>query len=275
MHASDEYNEVEHLKQLLKDQEVSAKLLVRRDRELTRAHEKIQELGQMKSDFIFVVAHQLRTPLSVTKWALDILGENAHESLTSEQQAILARGKESNERMIQLVDDLLKVDLYETGKVQYMLTVVPISELIQPVVDRLLPLAAQQGVTLEYVAPEGELSPVHVDVEKLGAALQNVMENAVKYSPKDSVVNIAVQEKSPHLIVSIHDTGIGIPPEDKEKIFSKFYRGTNAVKAQTEGSGLGLFMTRKIIKRHGGEIWFESSAGGTTFYISIPTDTTN
>jgi len=266
-----ENNEIERLKRLLNIQETSAKLLVRRDLELTRAYEKLQELERTKSDFISVVAHQLRTPLSVIKWAMAMLGDSASSSLTSEQQSILARGMESNERMIKLVDDLLNVDQHEVGKIQYVFSKVSVLDTLQFVVDQLSSLALQRGVELVYKLPEEEIPHIQADAEKLSAALQNIVENSLKYTHKGGRVVVSIGKKNHHVVVSIEDTGIGISSTESEKVFSKFYRGDNATKEETEGSGLGLFIARKIAKRHGGDIWFESEEGkGTKFFLSIP-----
>tara|TARA_B100000745_G_scaffold294310_1_gene237152 strand:+ start:10492 stop:11310 length:819 start_codon:yes stop_codon:yes gene_type:complete len=262
--------EIARLKKMLEDQEMSAKMLVRRDLELTRAHEKLEELGRLKSDFVSVVAHQLRTPLSVTKWALDMLWDTNRQSMSTEQAQVLARGRESNERMITLVDDLLRVDLHEGGKIQYSFDEMYLQDVVKAVAHQLEAIAVQRDVTmvveLEKTAPK-----VKGDADKLGSAVQNLIENALKYTPQNGSVTVSLYRDGAQVIVSVKDTGIGVPKSEHEKIFSRFYRGENAIRTVTEGSGLGLFIAQKIVRRHGGKIWFESEEGeGATFFFSIP-----
>ena len=268
-------DDVEQLRQLLKEQEQSAKMLVRRDLELTRAYERLRELDNVKSEFISVIAHQLRTPLSVTKWALDILEESIGGGSDEQQQMVLKKGKESNERMIKLVDDLLNVDLHEVGKVQYNFKPTSLVELVQKVLTQIEPLALHKKITVAFDPPHAELPLVPVDAEKLNAVIQNLIENALKYTPEGGMVRVVVEQKEQNILVSVQDSGIGIPKAEREHIFTKFYRGRNAVKTATEGSGLGLYIARKVIQRHGGDIWFESEDGkGTTFSFSIPINVT-
>jgi len=266
-----ENSEICHLKELLKEQEVNAKMLVRRDLELTRTYEKLQDLERMKSEFVSVVAHQLRTPLSVTKWALSMLEENSEKSSEHEQQRIIELGIESNEQMIKLVDDLLKVDLHEVGKIQYSFSEVSIIEIIKSVLDHVSLLSIEKEITVKFKQPQNAIPKVKADSKMLGAVIQNLVENSLKYTPKGGVVTVRVKKEGNTIVVSVKDTGIGISKEEYERVFMKFYRGKNAVAIVTNGSGLGLFIARKIVKRHGGDIWFESKEGeGTTFYFSIP-----
>ncbi len=262
--------EIARLKKLLEGQEESAKMLVRRDLELTRAYEKLEDLGKMKSDFVSVVAHQLRTPLSVTKWALDMLYDISQNSLTPEQVQVLMQGKESNERMIALVDNLLKVDLHEIGKMQYSFETISIHSVVDPVVDQLMVIAKQRNIDLQKIYDANNTN-IYADKERLQSVLQNFLENALKYTPKGGEVIVTIKSNDTDIEVSVKDNGIGIPENELDKLFTKFYRGENAIKTVTEGSGLGLFIAKKIIKRHGGKIWAKSNEGkGSTFYFSIP-----
>jgi len=269
MNEQEKDDEIARLQKLLNRQDSSAKMLVRRDLELTRAYEKLEDLGRLKSDFISVVAHQLRTPLSVTKWSLDMLWESSQEILSPEQIRVLVRGRESNERMISLVDDLLNVDLHEMGKVQYSFNTISIKDVIVPVVEQLKAVAQQREIDLVLTIAE-ELSDIRGDTEKLKSVVQNLIENAIKYTPKGGTVTVEAKEVKADIVVSVRDTGIGVPQAERDNIFSKFYRGANAIKTITEGSGLGLFIAKRIIKRHGGKIWFESEEGkGAIFSFSL------
>ncbi len=270
MNEEEKTKEIERLQSLLRGQEESARLLVRRDLELTKANEKLETLGQLKSDFVSVVAHQLRTPLSVTKWAFDMLWDTMKETLTPEEVSMLIRGKESNERMISLVDDLLNVNLHDAGKVQYVFSNFSIEEVVNKIVEQLMPVASKRNIHLEFISKQ-LLPDIYGDSKKIGSVVQNFVENALKYTPKKGEVIVRTTVEDSVVTVSVQDTGIGVPKAEFDKLFTKFYRGENAIKTVTEGSGLGLFISQKIIRRHGGKIWFESDEGkGSTFYFSVP-----
>jgi signal transduction histidine kinase len=116
-----------------------------------------------------------------------------------------------------------------------------------------------------------ELPKVNVDVEKISLAIQNLLDNAIRYTPSGGKITVSLETKGNYIEFSIKDTGIGIPKTQQERIFTKFFRGSNALKTETEGSGLGLFIVKNIIEAHGGKIWFESEEGkGTTFYFTLP-----
>jgi signal transduction histidine kinase len=253
---------------VIAEQEKVATLLIRRDLELSRANDKLRALDTAKSDFISIAAHQLRTPLSAIKWILhmtlhgDFMDEN-------ERQQFIQKAYESTDRMITLVNDLLEVDHIQSGKDHIVFKSVDIQTILHPIIFDMAPQAEKRHLTITHNLAASSI--VKGDSEKLRAIFQNLIENAVKYTLEGGnvVINSAVMGK--FLNVSIKDTGIGIPDDQKEQVFKKFFRAQNAVKMETVGSGLGLFIAKQIIERHGGKIWFESKQGeGTTFYITLP-----
>jgi len=251
--------------------DASAKLLVRRDLELFNANQKLTKLDQMKSEIISVVAHQLRTPLSAIKWTLKMLLDGDLGRLPQDQYSLLSKGFESNERMIGLVNDLLSVDRLESGKFKYSFIPVQFEELINAMVNDLLPVATQRGVRVDLNFPASPLPKIKVDPDKIHDVLQNLIDNAIKYSQENGVVTVGLAAEGPMFHFSVTDQGIGIPEDQKDKIFARFFRASNAVHTQTNGSGLGLFIAQAIVKRHGGNIWFESKEGeGTTFHVTLP-----
>ncbi|HSE34751.1 MAG TPA: HAMP domain-containing sensor histidine kinase [Candidatus Paceibacterota bacterium] len=263
--------QVAQLEALTKEFDHSAKLLVRRDLELSNANQKLTQLDQMKSEIISVVAHQLRTPLSAIKWTLKMLVDGDVGSITDEQKTLLEKGYESNERMITLINDMLSVDRLESGKFKYSFVPVQFEELVSGMIEELLPVATQKNVRIEFMHPEKDLQKIKVDPDKMRDVLQNLIDNAVKYSNPGGVVSVRVAEEDNMLHFSVKDAGIGIPQDQQEKIFSRFFRATNAIHMQTDGSGLGLFIAQSVVKRHGGRIWFESAEQtGTTFHVSLP-----
>lgn len=266
-----EEGHVERLEELTKEFDKSAKLLVRRDIQLTVANDKLTLLDKMKSEIISVVAHQLRTPLAAIKWTLKILIDEDMGTVTPAQKELLTKGFDSNERMINLVNDMLAVDKLESGKLKYSFIPVQFENLVQEMIGDLLPLATQKNIRVEFVTPQQPLQKIRIDPEKMRDVLQNLIDNAIKYSKDNTTIIVGVETKEKELHFWVKDTGIGIPEGEKDKIFSRFFRAENAVHTQTEGSGLGLFIASSIVRRHGGEISFESTLNeGTTFHVLLP-----
>ena len=262
------------LENLSREQEQGAKLLVRRDLELTRANEQLRKLDEIKSGFISVVAHQLRTPLSGVKWTINLLLSGDMGGLTTEQKTFLMKAYESNDRMISLVNDMLGADRIDSGKVRYLFRPVQLIDVIDNVLFELLPQANAKGLAIRFSPRPDALPKVHADPEKLRAVFQNLLENAVKYSRPNGVMEVGLRaENGEEVRVWIRDNGIGIPKDQQKNIFERFFRAQNAIKAETDGSGLGLFIVKSIIERHGGRIWFESEEGkGVTFYFTVPVE---
>ncbi len=255
-----------------REQERAGMLLVRRDLELTQANEQLRNLDEIKSGFISVVAHQLRTPLSGIKWTLNLLQNGDLGSLTEEQKNFLMKAYESNDRMISLVNDLLGADRIDSGKARYTLLPLPLVSVIESVLFEMTPQATARGLTISFEKSRTPFPEVLADAERIRAVLQNLIENAVKYSRSGGAILVALSQPSPEYAqVAIQDNGIGIPKEDQRNIFSRFFRAENAVKIETEGSGLGLYIAKSIVERHGGRIWFESPKGkGVTFAFTLP-----
>lgn len=238
-------------------------------KDITR--EKLIE--KSKSEFISIAAHQLRTPLSAIKWIFKMLTDGDLGKLTSDQTEFLEKGYEANERMIKLVTDLLDVVRIEEGRFGYAFQETHLTDIIFSVVQNLKRDADAKGIRLIFNPPEVKLPPVKVDVDHLIQATENFIDNAIRYSLPAGEVNISIKKEGQWLKVIIKDTGIGIPSNQLERIFSKFFRAENALRLQTEGNGLGLYISRNIIKRHGGNITVDSEEGkGSTFTFTIPTE---
>ncbi len=266
-----EENHVRRLEELSNEFDKSAKLLVRRDLELSGANEKLTQLDKMKSEIISVVAHQLRTPLSAIKWTLKLLLDEDVGKITPEQKDLLGKGFESNERMIMLINDMLAVDRLESGKLKYNFVPIQFEELVEDMIRSLLPIATQKKIRVEFTAPPKLAPKIKIDPDKMREVLQNLIDNAIKYTPANSVVSVGVIQEGQDIHFWVKDSGIGIPESEKDKIFSRFFRAQNAVRTQTDGSGLGLFIAQSVVKRHGGKIWFESVLNaGTTFHVLLP-----
>lgn len=262
--------QVDKIQKLLKAQELSARLLIRRDRELTKANEQLQDLDRRKSEFLSVVAHQLRTPLSGIKWTLNMMLGGELGPLTDEQKNFLHKSYESNQRMIGLIEDMLGADRIGSGKLQYSFSLVNIMDVLEDVLYEFIPAAKKKDIKITLVEPKEELPKVFIDEDKICDVFQNLLENSIKYTPEKGTVEVSLERVNDIVKVGIKDNGIGIPQEQQKNLFTRFFRATNAVKMQTDGSGLGLFIIKGIVEKHGGSIWFESEEGkGTTFYFTL------
>lgn len=249
----------------------SNQLLIKKEEELIRANERLSELDKVKTEFISVAAHQLRTPLSAIKWTLSLLIDENSENLTTEQRSLLLKGYESNERTINLINKMLVVTRIESGKMEYDLAFIHIEDLIDATLLDFAGDVETHHIRLEFQKPDTVLPYIHADPGKIRAVIQSLVENALAYTNDGGTVTLSATREGTFIRVSVQDNGIGIPAHQQHGIFNKFFRADNAVKAKTDGSGLGLFVAKNIVDRHGGTIGFESTEHiGTTFYFTLP-----
>jgi PAS domain S-box-containing protein len=235
-----------------------------------RTREK--ELLRSKSEFITVAAHQLRTPLTGINWAFENL--NRDPDLKPESKQIINDGYTNTQRLLKIVNDLLDVAKIEEGKFGYQFEDTNLGEFIAEILVAASLLAKEYRVKL-YFDKAVEAIIARIDPQRLTLVLNNLIDNAIKYNVENGEVAVKLEKlpDKPFAQISVKDTGVGIPAEEINKLFSKFYRGSNVMKFNTTGSGLGLYITKNIIQRHGGEIWAESTLGrGSTFYFTLPTD---
>lgn len=248
-----------------------SKALVRRDFELLQANERLQEADRLKSQFVTIAAHQLRTPLSGIKWALRLLLDGDLGALQSGQLDFVRKAFDVNERMIHLVNDLLNVSRIEEGRFGYNLAAGDLVPLLRKIVEQNELRANELQLRLIFEAPQNALPPVLFDSDKLGIALSNIIDNALNYTPAGGSVRVAISEGPGYVKITVNDTGVGIPQKEMPRVFTKFFRGENVVRMQTDGSGLGLYITKNVIDAHNGTISISSEESkGTTVTILLP-----
>jgi signal transduction histidine kinase len=263
--------EVKRRTEQLSELDKTTKLLVRRDLELLEANRKLQEMDTVKSEFVSVAAHQLRTPLTGVKWSYLALLETDSSSLTGEQRKIIEDGLKAINHTIELINDLLNVAHIEEGKYGFRFSKKAIDVLIKNAYERYLPVAKEKGINLKLEFDTQKLPELMMDFDKMSIVFDNLLDNAVKYTSPGGDVILSVQKKNGQIEFKIRDTGIGIPEDQKHRLFSKFFRADNAMLFQTSASGLGLYMVKNIIDRHCGKISFESVENkGTTITITLP-----
>ncbi len=229
-----------------------------------------EEMEKMKSEFITVAAHQLRTPTSAIKWILQSFLEENASSLTETQKEAIEKAYKINERVISLVSNLLNVVEIEEGKYLSDVSLTDIREIIKSTIEDYQEKLKENKIKLIYNPPK-ELPELMLDKEKIKTVFSDLIDNALRYTRPGGWIKIIINKPNKEIEIQIKDNGIGIPKNEQSKIFSKFYRASNALKVYTDGKGLGLFIARNIIEAHGGKIWFESEENkGTAFYISLP-----
>jgi len=248
-------------------------------------------------DFVTIVAHQMRTPLTSVKWYTDLLLSGKAGDLKHEQRDYLLDIYQSNERMIRLVDNLLIIEQLEGNALPIITRSTSLTGIVKSIVEEYQTFAKVNNIALVYYCDGADMPAVKIDPIYMRLAIKNLIDNALRYTPKRGTVAIVCEERKngdkKSVILKISDTGIGIPAEEQEKIFHKFYRSTESMVMQTEGTGLGLFIAKVVIERNGGKIWFtsrenaaerssfipsgkhstlagESATPGTTFYIELP-----
>lgn len=226
---------------------------------------------RMKTEFVSLAAHQLRTPLSAIKWTLRIILDGDAGEVSKEQRDFLQKTYLSNERMISLINDLLNVTRIEEGRYLYKLVLTDLETLVQFVVNSYKEEAQRRQIKLEFIKPETALPRVLIDVEKIRLSIQNLLDNALRYTPAGGSVKISLNYGKKEVEFSIKDTGLGIPKDQQKRVFTKFFRASNIMRTDTEGSGLGLFIVKNVIDAHDGRVWFESEENkGSTFHFALP-----
>lgn len=239
-------------------------------RQLQRTNEKLKALDQSKDDFISMASHQLRTPLTSVKGYLSMVIEGDAGKITDLQRSMLEQSFNSADRMAFLIADLLNLSRLKSGKfvIENKPTMLP--DLVQQELAQLMATAEARGLKLYYEAPN-EFPMLMIDETKIRQVIMNFLDNAIYYTPSGGEINVKLEVKPGSVEYTVKDNGIGVAAADQHNLFTKFYRASNARHARPDGTGLGLFMARKVIVAQGGAIIFKSKLGkGSTFGFSIP-----
>lgn len=235
----------------------------------SEVHKHDVEISRVKSDFISTAAHQLRTPLTGIRWALEAL---ALEQLTPNQKSLVESATEKSRQLVSVVGTLLDISSIESGKYKYDMKEVALDSIVQEVTTDFQTLATQSNVSLLFEKSGAASARVRVDRERIRWVLNNLVENAIRYTPISGSVRITTELAPGRAYVKVRDTGIGIAQEDTGNIFERFYRAPNAIAKQNGGNGLGLYIARTIANDHGGDLNFAANevGPGTTFTLSLP-----
>ncbi len=233
--------------------------------------EQLTRLNRMKSEFVSVASHQLRTPLSAIRWETELLLSKFRKgNFTEKQRKSIENINEMGTKMARLVNDLLDVARIDQGRLIIKKRSADMAAIAREILTELSSIAKARDI--EMVFDSGKKIPnVFVDPEKLKMVVENLLSNSIKYTINHGKIEIKLCKKNGFVIFSIKDNGVGIPVEQQNRIFDKFFRSDNIVKYQTEGTGLGLYIAKNIVEQMGGKIWFESVENlGSIFSFSVP-----
>lgn len=237
---------------------------------ITKSFERLAQVSRMKSEFINIVSHQLRSPLTNIKWTFEVLISKEFEVPAKKQEEYFINVKENIARMVELVDDLLIVSRIEEGVFSVTKEYVNLEELVASLVSRYEVFSSASRINLIF-NPEKNLPKILADSSMLKLVIENLIDNAIRYTEGGGKVEVRFEKKEKEILFSVKDNGVGIPEKEQKYIFQKFFRAENILKKRTKGSGLGLYVCKSIILKSGGKIWFESKAGqGATFYFTLP-----
>lgn len=228
--------------------------------------ERQKEVLHLKDEFLFVAAHELRTPVTSIRWSLEGV---ADRKMTSEVKQAFEDALSSSRSLANLVDDLLNMARLDAKRIPFKKEYVDLAEAARTVLKDLEPLASQRGIAMELDVAEGLIGMALADTRRVGEVLTNLAGNAVKFNREKGSVKVRVRREGLKMRVDVGDTGPGLPPDEQKHLFEKFWRS----KSQTgvEGSGLGLFIAKRLVEGMNGSISFESEPGkGTTFTVLLP-----
>ncbi|MEA3273411.1 MAG: HAMP domain-containing sensor histidine kinase [Patescibacteria group bacterium] len=234
-------------------------------------NQKLKVTNEAKSEFISIASHQLRTPLTSIKGFTSLLTEGAYGKLSHEKKEVLDKIYVSNERLITLVDNLLNIARIERGKMEYDFQKIDVRDLVGNIVKVMRIQAKSKKLFLKLENKIKSELLIEVDRNKITEAIGNLVDNSIKYT-EEGGITITLEKKSRFIKVAVSDTGIGIELDEVPKLFEKFSRGKEIHKLYTEGTGLGLFITKKIVEAHNGKVSVKSSGKekGSTFFIELP-----
>ena len=239
-------------------------------KQLRHANTKLKELDHSKDEFISMASHQLRTPLTTIKGYLSMVLEGDVGPVTKDEKQMIKQAFDSAERMVFLIADLLNVSRLQSGKFIIDNKPTDLAKMVETQVEQLQETAKNHHLTLSYKKPD-KFPMLNLDETKIQQVIMNFIDNAIFYTPVDGSIEVALEATPAEVIYTVTDTGLGVPKAEQHHLFAKFYRAGNARKMRPDGTGLGLFMAKKIIAAQGGSIIFKSTEGkGSTFGFSFP-----
>ncbi len=241
--------------------------------QLEDANEKLKALDKARAEFISIASHQLRTPPATIKWYIAAVRAGDFGKINPKVNEAVKKVEITNNTLISLIDDLLNVSRIERGIMEFLFEKGDFEELVNSAYEQLIPQSENRKLTLLYDRPKIKLPPLNIDHEKIQQVVNNLIDNALKYTNKGTV-RVKLQRKANDIILSVTDSGKGMSTEEKATIFEKYKRGADSFQ-HSAGLGLGLYVAKVIVDHHHGEIWAESKGvgKGSTFFVKLPIKT--
>lgn len=238
---------------------------------MAKKPKKDEKFGTLQSDFIDLASHQLRTPLSGMRWLLELLQKGDMSNMSKKQKDYLEKIYASNERMIALVNDILEVTRLENGETKLYFQPTEIDTTIRGLIKEKEKQIKRKNLKISFAVEQEPFPEVRTEPNKIKQAIGNLLSNAITYTGEGGQVKIHLERLDGMALVKIADNGVGIPKDQQNQVFKKFFRGSNILNYENVGTGLGLYITKAFIENSGGKIWFKSDEGkGTTFYFTLP-----
>jgi signal transduction histidine kinase len=236
-------------------------------RQLVLQNERLREADRLKDEFVALISHDLRTPLTSIMGYLELVLDD--DNLSEEQRGFLNVADRNADRLLRLVNDLLFVARFEAGQLELHPVDLDLAAIVRQSVEESGPRAAAGGVELTCEASAA--SPVQADKGRMFQLVENLVSNAIKFTPHGGDVHVSVTPVNGVVRLEVSDSGVGIAPDEQDRLFERFFRASTASEHQIPGTGLGLYITRAIVEAHGGTIAVRSSPGeGSSFCIDLP-----
>ncbi len=237
---------------------------------IIQSMEKLAKVNKIKSEFVSIVSHQLKTPLTGISWDIEFLISKHSDGLNKKQTEIIKNIEASNVAMSRMVNDLLDVARIDQNNFFTRKDEIDIVALVKKVVDKNNVLTLKNKINITLLVDDN-MPKIEGDEKRMEVVLDNFISNAIKYNKENGKITVKVQKDNRKALISIKDSGIGIPKDEQDRVFEKFYRSKVASIQETGGTGLGLYIAKNIIERSGGKVWFRSVENeGTEFNFSLP-----
>lgn len=264
---SQRFEEIEHFNETLQSKVDDA------TKRLRHSNLELQKLDKAKDEFVSLASHQLRTPLTSIKGYLSIVLEGDTGKINSRQRKVLEQAYASSERMVRLIADFLSVSRLQTEKFTIERSETDINRIVEQTVASLQPIAAENKQKMSFTGVINKRT-AYVDAAKIQQVVMNYIDNAIYYSNPNTKIEVLLEYKGNDAVLTVTDDGIGVPRDEHARLFTKFYRAKNARQQRPDGTGVGLYLVKKIVNAHGGSIIFQSTEGkGSTFGFRMPLGT--
>ena len=241
--------------------------------QLAAANKQLKSLDELKTEFLSIATHQLRTPLTGIKGYISMIADGDFGEIKPEQKKILQEVLDNTEKLVHLIADFLDVSRIERGKLEINRKPTNIEKMVEGIVHIFQPNAQEKRVQLVYHGPTESIPEIQMDEDKFRQVILNVVDNAIKYTPTGRI-DVYLTKKPDRFLFESRDTGVGMNDADKMRLFQRFSRASDAFKTNATGTGLGMYVAKNVVERHGGRIWAESAGRGkgTSFFVEVPFD---